>query len=782
MPPEPPSTGVSKIGPGLDDAEAAERRRSLGANVVPERRPRPAMALLRKFWGPIPWMLEATILLQLLLDRTEEAAIIGILLAVNAVLSFAQESRADAAIRLLRKRLAVRARVLRGGQWRSLPAEEVVPGDVVHLRMGDIVCADVRLSDGGLELDQSSLTGESLPVAAGPGAFAYAGATVTRGEATGEVAATGAATYFGRTAELVRTAAAPSHLEHTIFAIVRYLAVLDAVLVAALLGYAWAAHMPFGEIVPFAVILLVASVPVALPATFTLATALGAHELARQGVLVTRLSAIEEAAGMDVLCTDKTGTITENRLSLDALRPAPGRSDEELLRAAALASDAATQDPIDLAILTAADQRNVLAGLPPRAAFVPFDPATKRSEAVVEDAGGRTRIVKGAPAAIAALLGGPAPWAGNVERLAADGHRVMAVAAGTGDALEPVGLLGIADPPRPDSAELVRGLKALGLRVVLVSGDSSATARAVADRVGIGRRTCSLEALRAGKARDIAECQAVGGVLPEDKYRLVRSLQRAGGIVGMTGDGVNDAPALRQAEIGIAVAGSTDVARSAAGIVLTSPGLIDILTAIRISRGIYQRMLTYTLNKIIKTFQVAIFLSLGVMLTGVFVITPLLIVLLLFTNDFVTMAIATDHVGVPLAPERWHVRRLMLTGAALAAPILVLSFALLVAGRDLLHLPLAQLQTLIFVMLVATGQGTVYLIRERGHFWRSRPSRWLLASSLADLAVVGLMASLGILMAPIAPTLILALLAIVACFLAALDFGKAAILRKLRVS
>lgn len=763
---------------GLTSGEAAARLKQHGPNAVAEERPHPWLALLRKFWAPVPWMLEAAIALQLALGKVDEAAIITGLLLFNSILSFLQESRANNALALLKSRLEILARVLRDGHWQLLPAQELVPGDVVYLRMGDLSPADIRLLEGEVLLDQSALTGESLPVEGGPGKPAYAGTVVKRGEATGEVMATGPRTYFGKTAELVRTAKTISHLETVILTVVKYLVALDVLLVAALLVYAMITGIPLAEIVPFALILLVASVPVALPATFTLATALGSLELAKRGILVTRLSAIEEAAAMDVLASDKTGTITQNRLALAALLTYGPHSDDDLLRLAALASDDATQDPIDLAILDAARGRNLLSSREQRLEFVPFDPAAKRSEAVYRQDGARLRVLKGAPRTIAALVAGAPDVGADVELLAAKGYRVLAVAAGTDDAVRLVGLVALEDPPRPDSEALVQSLRELGVRVVMVTGDGLATARTVAAQVGIGGRACPRERLEFAIGDQVADCDVFARVYPEDKFRLVQALQHAGHVVGMTGDGVNDAPALKQAEVGIAVASATDVAKAAASMVLTNPGLGDAIVAVENSRRIYQRMLTYTLNMAIKKFQVAFFLTLGLILTGTFVVTPLLVVLWMITNDFTTMSIATDRVPFSRKPERWRIPVLILTAGTLAVLILIFSFSVFFAGRDLLHLPLPQLQTLIFVMLVFTGQGTVYLVRERHHFWHSRPSRWLVLSSLLDVVIVSFLATQGILMTAIGPELVGGLLLLVLVFLTAVDFFKVRLFRR----
>ena len=757
----------------MTSAEAQRRLSQYGPNAIEAERAQPVLVLLRKFWAPVPWMLEAAVALQIWLGKLDEALVVGALLVFNAVLSFVQENRANKALDLLRNRLAIEARVLRDSRWQKLPAQALVPGDVIHLRMGDVAPADVRLATGQLLLDQAAVTGESLPVEAAGESNVYAGTVVKRGEATGEVTATGARTFFGRTAELVRTAKTASHLQTIILAIVRYLVGLDIVLVTVLLAYGLATGVPLAELVPFAIILLVASIPVALPATFTLATALGARELAKDGVLVTRLSAIEEAAAMDVLASDKTGTLTENRLTVAGLHACAPYSDDELLRFAALASDDATQDPIDVAVLETARSRGVDLRVPESSRFVPFDPQTKRSERIGDQGGASLRVVKGAPPTIAALVPGAPDLGTEVDRLAAEGCRVLAVAvAKEGRTLEMVGLVGLQDPPRADSRTLVQRLRELGIRVLLVTGDGLATARTVATQVGIVGGACSREALASDLDARALDCEVFAGVFPEDKFHLVSALQRAGRVVGMTGDGVNDAPALKRAEVGIAVASATDVAKAAASIVLVNPGLTDLVAAVVASRRIYQRMLTYTLNMAVKKFEVAFFLSLGFILTGTFVVTPLLIVLWMISNDFITMTIASDRVSSSPTPDRWDIRMLVLTAAAVAGLVLVLLFGVYYAGRDLFDLPLPQLRTLTFAALVFTGQGLVYLVRERGHFWRSLPGYWLMLSSLLDVAVVYVLATQGILMAAVSQPLIVGLLVSILVYLAAVDFLK----------
>ncbi len=761
---------------GLSTREAQARLRQYGPNAVQEERPHPLLLFLHKCWSPVPWMLEVTLLLELVLGRYTQAVIIAILLVLNAVLSFTQERRASNALSLLRQHLAIQVRVFRDGRWQLTPAQDLVPGDVVHVRMGDLAPADLLLHDGQILVDQSALTGESAPVEVGPGKPAYAGSTVRRGEATGEVTATGGRTYYGKTAELVRTSTAPSHLEALIFAVVKYLVAVDLLLVVAILAYAVAGGIPLVEIIPFALILLVASVPVALPATYTLASALGSLELAKRGVLVTRLSAVEEAAAMDVLCSDKTGTITKNQLAVSAVRAYPPHTEDELLELAALACDEATQDPIDLAIL-AAGRYPSSARQWQRLQFLPFDPATKRSEALVSGANGVLRVVKGAPSVVAGLTHGDSILDADVDALAGHGCRVLAVAVGPEGGLRLVGLVALQDPPREDSPAVIRGLGDLGVRVVMVTGDGPATAQAVAAQVGIQGDTCLATALRPGEVTRHLACTVFAGVFPEDKFHLVQLFQHAGHVVGMTGDGVNDAPALKQAEVGIAVANATDVAKAAASLVLTGPGLGDVLAAVETGRRIYQRMLTYTLNKIIKTFQIALFLSLGLLLTGVFVTTSRLILLLLFANDFVTMSLAADRATFSRKPDRWQMRPLVVTALILAFAWVVFSFAVFLVGRDALHFDLPELQTWVFLMLVFSGQATVYLVRERRHFWESRPGNWLVLSSVADVAVVSILSTCGILMAPVSPLVLVALLASVVVYLLLLDFLKASLFR-----
>ena len=761
---------------GLNSSEAAERLKEFGPNAVEQKRPSRLVALLRKFWGVVPWMLELAVILDLVLGRWVEAGVIFALLMFNAVLGYFQENRAQAALALLRQRLTVTARVRRDGQWQEIPSVGLVPDDLVHLRVGDIVPADVRLTNGEVQVDQSQLTGESLPVDCSPGGTAYAGSLVNRGEATGVVTATGTKTSFGKTAQLVGVAEPPHRLELLILKITQYLAILVIFLAVAVFVATIIRGMPLLGMLPFGLMMLVAAVPVALPAMFTMSAALGARGLAQNGILATRLSALQDAASMDVICLDKTGTITQNHLTVEHVEPIDSSTTDDVLRMAALASAEATQDPIDLAILQQARERGLSASPDQRVEFLPFDPSTKRTEAVLHQDGQEIHIVKGAPSVIAELT--HQPWeeiAPGVERLSADGSRVLAVATGNESDLHLAGLIALGDPPRPESQSLIKSLQGLGVRALLVTGDGEATARALAAQVGI-----TGEVAPPGTLREDLDVETVGrfgvfaGVLPQDKYFLVQALQKAGHVVGMTGDGVNDAPALRQADVGIAVANSTDVARTAAGLVLTRPGLGEIVMAINGSRRVYQRMLNFVLTMMTRKIGIPLFLSLGVVLLGVFVLNPLLIVLLMFATDVATMTLSTDQVLPSPSPNRWRVGPLLTTALSIAIFFLLLCGAVYWFGQQIFGLGLAELQTLVFVWVVfAGGQAVLYLTRNRGFFWeRPYPGRWVLITTILDLGVVSILAVAGWLMVPISLVLIGYTFALAVIFLIVADLIK----------
>ena len=770
---------------GLTTAAAAERRARCGPNAVPEAKPSLLADLAAKLWAPVPWMLEAAIVLQAVLGESLEAGVIAALLLFNAGLAFAQESRAQAALTALKSRLALNASVRRDGAWVTLPAAELVPDDVVKLSLGAVVPADVTLLAGGVLLDQSMLTGESLPVEAGAGARTYAGALVRRGEATALVTATGQRTYFGRTAELVRLAHAESAEQRTVLGVVRNLAVLNGAVVVVMVGYAYALAMPLGEVIQLVLTAILASVPVALPATFTLATALAAQRLVRLGVLPTRLAAVHEAATMDVLCSDKTGTLTQNALKVSAVQPFAGFDPPGLLGLAAAASAEGGQDPVDAAVRAAA--RAGGATIPAQSRFVPFDPASKLAEAVVDLPAGARRVMKGAFTAVAARAVAPEGAAAAMEALAGQGYRVLAVALGpvsdpasapattdgTGEpaaGAQVIGLLALSDPPRADSTQMIAALAGLGVRTVMVTGDAPATAAVIARAVGLSGPVCPAGVLPTRVAP--ADYAVFAGVLPEDKYHLVKAFQATGHTVGMCGDGANDAPALRQAEIGIAVASATDVAKAAAGLVLTEPGLGGIKAAVEEGRATFQRLRSYTLTTLIRKIEVVAFLAIGLALTGQAVMTPLLMVLFLLANDFLTMSLTTDRVRPSPRPDRWQMGGITRASVLLGLVQLGFAAAVLALGWFGLGLSIGALRTLAFVTLVAGSQATLYVVRERGRLWDSAPGRWIVASTLADLAIALAVAFTGTVSAPLPVWVVALVLATTAAFAVVLDLLK----------
>ena len=766
---------------GLSEGEATARRARFGPNAVAEERVHPWRRFAGKFWAPVPWMLEAAVLLQLVLGERPEAAIIGALLLFNALLGLFQEGRAEAALAALRARLALTALVRRDGAWRRLPAADLVPGDVVTIGLGAVVPADLRLLSGAVALDQSMLTGESLAVARAAGEVAYAGALVRRGEAVAEVTATGAHTYFGRTAELVRLAHAQSAEQHAVFAVVRNLAVINGGVVVLVVADALARGMGAREIVPLVLTAILASIPVALPATFTLASALSAQRLVRRGVLPTRLSAIPEAATMDVLCADKTGTLTANRLAVASLVPFAPWDEGGLLALALVASGEGGADPVDQAIRARAGAGTGAA--PPalvRERFIPFDPACKLAEGVARAADGtRLFVLKGAYDAIAARATPTAEAEAAAARASTAGERVLAVAAGPEGAPRLAGLIGLADPPREDSAPLVARLRGLGVRTVMVTGDAAGTAAVVARAVGIEGPVRSGGGVPAAvRPQDFA---VLAGVFPEDKFHLVKAFQAAGHTVGMCGDGANDAPALRQAQLGIAVASATDIAKSAAAMVLTEPGLGGILAAVEEGRRTFQRILTYALNTVLKKVQIVLLLAFGLALTGQAVLTPLSMVLLLLTQDFLTMSFSADRVEGSPRPDRWRVGALTVAAVVLGLADLGFSLAVLVWGRWGLGLAPAPLRSLVFAVLVFTSQVSVYVVRERRAFWASRPGFWLNAAAALNLALAFLLVAGGIAMAALPVPLLVVLLGATAAFGLLLDRIKLLLFRHLRI-
>jgi H+-transporting ATPase len=766
---------------GLSSAEAARRLLEFGPNAVTEEQVHPVAQIVRHFWAPVPWMLEATIALQIAVGERLEALMIATLLILNVGLGVFQENRANAALALLKQQLSLKVRVRRDGAWAEALAAELVPGDIVQLSLGSVVPADLRIIAGSLLLDQSMLTGESIPAETEPGKIAYAGALVRRGEATAEVVATGARTYFGRAAELVRVAHVESSEQKAVLGVARNLSILNFAIVVGMVAYAHAIAMSATRIIPLVLTALLSAVPVALPATFTLAATLGAKALALKGVLLTRLSALHEAAIIDVLCADKTGTLTGNELAVSAVHSVKeDYSEDDVLAIAALASSPEGQDPIDTAIRLTAQRRGASRGAAAVQRFTPFDPAVKMAEAVAVDYdGSEIRVVKGAPAAVAAVAPMSPGIAAAVDSFAATGYRTLAVASGPPSRLAFIGLIAFGDPPRTDSRALLAELRALGVSTVMVTGDGAATAATVARAVGLEGPICPPGTIPDTVGPD--DFAVYAGVFPEDKFRLVKAFQRRGHAVGMCGDGANDAPALRQAQMGIAVSTSTDVAKAAAGIVLTDPGLGGIVTCIKEGRSAFQRVMTYTLSILVNKSATLLVLGAGLVMTRHAVLTPLLQALAMLTSDFVTMARAADRASPSPYPNAWRIRNLILAAIPLDLFKLCYCVGVLAAGWYLLGLSPDQMRTLTFVMLFLAGQAIVYVLREHGHLWSSRPASIMLLASSADMAIVASFAIGGVLMTPLPPAIVGMLLIATLTFALVLDFVKITVFSRLRV-
>ncbi|MCC6915909.1 HAD-IC family P-type ATPase [Nitrosomonas sp.] len=743
---------------GLTTHQAQEVLQRTGFNEVADNPDSLIRRALKKLWAPVPWMLEATILFELWLGKYPEAAIITALILFNVAVAIAQEGRARTALAALKSQLALNAFVRRDGVWVTIPSREIVPGDLVKLSLGGVAPADLRLTAGEVLLDQSMLTGESVPVETGAGAIIYAGALVRRGEAEALVTATGVNTKFGRTAELIKMAHATSSQQKTVLHVVRNLAIFNGLIIVALSVYAWQLGLPLTAIEPIILTAILASIPVSLPATFTMAAALSAHVLARRGVLATRLSALDEAGTIDVLCSDKTGTLTSNELRVVLTRPFPGFDEIQLLDLAALASSDSGADPVDAAIHAFARAAGPADQFPghisfQRISFQAFDPATKRAEAYITDEDGHTkRVMKGAFAVIANAAGINETQRCEAEHLEEQGHRVLAVAVETQGDIRIAGLIALSDPPREDAAALVHQLEENGVRVLMVTGDAPATAESVALKVGITGPVCLPDV--PGSQRQPDECAVFAGVLPEDKFRLVHDLQSAGHTVGMCGDGANDAPALRQAHMGIAVSQATDVARAAAGLVLTEPGLGGIMAAIEEGRKSFRRVQTYTLNSIIKKIVTVLFIALGFVMTGHAILTTLLMIVLLVTGDFLSMAITTDRATPSSVPNVWRIGALTIAGTILGLAQLIFSIAILAVGHFWLRLTPDTLITLAFLTLVFTGQAMIYAVRTRRTLRETPPGAWLIAASVADVIIGIMVAMSGWITAPLSATVV----------------------------
>jgi H+-transporting ATPase len=745
---------------GLSSSEAKDRLQKYGFNELPEKKVNPIVKFAGYFWGPIPWMIEVAVIISAVIGRWEDFGIIFALLLLNAVVGFWQEHKADNAIELLKQKLALRAKVLRDGKWLQVPARELVPGDVVRVRLGDIIPSDVKLLEGEyLLVDQSALTGESLPVEKHISDVAYAGSIIRQGEMDGLVVTTGMNTYFGKTTKLVEEAETQSHFQKAIIKIGDYLIILAVTLVIIVFLMALFRHESIVETLQFALVLTVAAIPAALPAVLSVTMAIGATVLAKKEAIVSKLVSIEEMAGMDVLCSDKTGTITKNELTVGEIRPFEGFTSKDVLLFGILASRKEDRDPIDDAVIAKAEALSEVAGAIGGykvSEFKPFDPVSKRTEATIEAADGKNfKVTKGAPQVILSLVSNKESIRTDVNKtvdaFASRGYRALGVAETDGKGKwQFAGLIALYDPPREDSAETIKTAQAMGVQVKMVTGDHIAIAKEIAEQVNLGTNILPSSAFL-DKSDRVAQhvvdsADGFAQVFPEHKYHIVELLQKEGHIVGMTGDGVNDAPALKRADTGIAVAGATDAAKSAAEIVFTKPGLSTIIDAIKESRTIFQRMNNYAIYRIAETIRVLLFITSSIVVFQFYPVTALMIVLLALLNDMPIMTIAYDTVKYSDEPEKWNMWTLLGIATMLGIIGVFSTFGILYIGREILNLDLGILQSFIYLKLSVAGHLTVFVARTKHSFWSVKPAKPLFVAVLVTQLIATLITVYGFLL------------------------------------
>jgi H+-transporting ATPase len=756
----------SKLGStkdGLTSDEAAKRLKQYGPNEIAEKADNPFLKFLSYFWGPIPWMIEAAVILSAIVRHWLDFGVILLLLCTNAVVGFWEEHQAGNAIAALKSQLAVNARVRRDGKWANPKVAELVPGDVVRMRLGDIVPADARLLDGDpIDVDQSALTGESLPVTRDPGGAVFSGSVIRQGETDAIIYATGTKTYFGKTAALVEQAKTVSHFQKAVLKIGDYLIILAVVLVAVIVGVGMYRHDPLLDTLEFALVLLVAAIPVAMPTVLSVTMAVGAKLLSKKQAIVTRLSSIEELAGVDILCSDKTGTLTENKLTLGDPFSVDDTPADQLILYAALASRAEDNDIIDLTVIRGVKDDAALKAYDV-VRFTPFDPVHKRTEATVKGKDGKPfDVAKGAPQIILQMSRNAADAKAAVDKaidgFAARGFRSLGVAkADVKGAWHFLGVLPMFDPPRPTAKATLASAKDMGVSVKMVTGDQVAIAKETARALGLGTNILAAQTLGDTKkkatdaqASAIENADGFAQVFPEHKYHIVEVLQEHGHIVGMTGDGVNDAPALKKADCGIAVSGATDAARAAASIVLMTSGLTVIIDAIKESRRIVQRMNSYAIYRVAETLRVLLLMTLAIAVFNFYPVTAVMIVILALLNDGAILAIAYDNVIYKKRPEAWNMRLVLQVSSVLGIVGVVSAVILLYLGERVFHLDRDQLQTLIYLKLSVAGHLTIFLTRTRGPWWSIRPARILLIAVLATQAFATVLAVFGLgIMTPI---------------------------------
>ena len=753
-------------GDGLNNTDVQTKRKLYGYNEIPEKQVGLIMGTLKHMWGPVPWLLEAAMIFELFMGKVVQASVVFLLLVFSAIIGEIQEQRAKKAIGYLRQQLQISVRTLRNGIWQTIPSRELVPGDVVHIRVGDIVPADVEIINGSVSVNESALTGESIDITKEAGGIIFSASTISHGEVIGQVFATGIKSSYGKTAELIRTAEPPGRLQILLFNIIRYLAYLDVFLAIILVIASLVRGIPWQDLLPFLAILFIATIPISMPSSFTVANALEAYRLAKEHVLITGLAGIQEAASMDVLLIDKTGTLTNNRPEVAKLVSFGQLRNSELLKLAVAASDNTSNDSISTAIFQAFNEQKL--DMPERLSFTAFDPSQKISKAQISQNRSLLNVVLGSPTVIAETAVVPDKFIDQVNSLSSEGYRVLAVAAGENEKLICQGLIALADSPRDDAKELVAKIHKLGIRVIMLTGDTIGTAKAIAKQVGIGNRIKTLN----DALSNPLDFDGIANVYPEDKYKIVQTLQNLGMVVGMTGDGINDAPALKQADVGIAVSTATDIAKSAARVVLTQPKLSDITKVIDAGHRVYRRMMTWTITKLARTAELAVLLTFGFIFTGFFPVSLNLIVFIIVMNDMVTLTLGTDKAVSTAIPEKWNMPRLAKISAIFTIGWVALGLGLLWFYLKVQNLNAGQINSLMFLYLIYSAMETILMTRTRGPFWSFTPSKRVAIMITINIVVATSMAVFGWVMAAVSFQLIAILIIITLITMFILDSLK----------
>ena len=770
---------------GLSEREAEERIEIYGYNQIIDKKVNPFKKFILKFWGPIPVMLYIVIIISFALSKYVDAYIVIGLLTFNGIAGFIEEFKADNTLELLKNKLSVNVNVERGGEWKKMPAKMLVPGDIIRVRMGDVIPADCLIIEGDyLSVDQSMLTGESLPLERTDGDKIFSSSVVREGEATALVLSTGIKTSFGKTADLVRIASGKIHLEDNILKLLQYLIYIDLGLIAVVFIVSFLSKINILTILPFSLLILLASVPVALPAAFTVAMAYGTERLSSKNILVTKLEAIEEASTMNVVCLDKTGTITANKLSISEPFNYGKFSKQEVLFYGSVASRKEDNDEIDNAVIDGFNKYDTgdLSTDYRLVKFTPFSPSTKMSQGDVMINNRRISAIKGFPAVVIKKCSldpiETKKITASIKEMSSKGFRTIAVAAKLSDKNQWsfVGIIPLNDKPREDSKKLIEELKSLGIKVKMLTGDNIDTAKEIANEVGIGEKILDVKALDGLGEKAISKLvidhDGFAGVFPKDKYMIVKILQDSGYHVGMTGDGVNDAPALKQAEVGIAVSNATDVAKSAATIVLTSPGIEPIVNAVRESRSIFERMITYTLNKVTRIFQIAFFLSVAFVILKFLPIRAIQLILMIFINDIGSITLSTDKESYSKKPDTWDIRAILYAATVFGVMSIIEVSSLAYLGLFYFHLNNVDFESFMFVAFIFSIEALLLSIRSRGRFFDSRPSIPVILQIIIAFAGTWLITYFGVLMHSISNYYILIILAFALAFLIITDVIK----------